>query len=85
MEKLSQSLQKGWENSWVIIHTHPVSEAFQVLASDWLKILLGQSEDRKFTSFSNCFCKNQYNLFRGFPIFCKLYLLWFRLRIFQSD
>ena len=39
MEKLSQSLQKEWENSWVIIHTHPVSEAFQVLASDWLKIL----------------------------------------------
>ena len=42
-----------------IIHAHPVSEAFQVLASDWLKVLLGQSEAGKFTSFWNCFCKNQ--------------------------
>lgn len=37
MEKMSQSLQKEWENSQAIIHAHPVSEAFQVLASDWLK------------------------------------------------
>ena len=59
MEKLSQSLQKEWENCWAIIHAHPVSEAFQVLASDWLKVLLGQSEAGKFTSFWNCFCKNQ--------------------------
>ena len=37
MEKMSQSLQKELENSRAIIHAHPVSEAFEVLASDWLK------------------------------------------------
>ena len=50
MEKLSQSLQKEWENSWPIIHTHPVSEAFQVLGSDWLKIWANQKPGNLQTS-----------------------------------